>query len=67
MMSFEILPNKTSIIESVSMRSRHVLSVKIMMIFFQKLSWTNQVLSYVRQEIFFRVYFIKLVEIKILL
>ena len=66
-MSFEILPNKTSIIESVSMRSRHVLSVKIMMIFFQKLSWTNQVLSYVRQEIFFRVYFIKLVEIKILL
>ena len=38
MMSFDIFPKRTSMIESVKMSNRQVLRVKMIIIFFQKLS-----------------------------
>jgi hypothetical protein len=63
-MSFDILPKRTSIIESVKMSKRHVLSVKMMIIFFQKLSCINQVFNLAKQDIFLRVYFIQMFQDK---
>ena len=45
MMSLEIFLKRASMMASVRMRRMRVLSVKMMMIFFQKESWVNQVLN----------------------
>lgn len=58
MISFDILPKSTSMMASVSMSNRQVLSVKMMIIFFQKLSCTNQFLILEGSEIFLNAYFI---------